>query len=84
MVDLELMKISLVAEELNVTTKTIYNWITDGKLTVTQAGYVDRFEAHKVWHEQQSLRSVISFFQVQGTKRDANGRFTTSPDEQGN
>lgn len=75
------VKISLMAEELGVTVKTVYNWIGDSKLSMPRPGYVDRLEAFKVWHEQQGLRSILSYFQVQGTKRDANGRFVSGDSE---
>lgn len=69
-------KISLVAKDLGVTVKTIYNWIEAGKLFMPQPGYVDKNEAFKVWANQQSLRSINSYFMaVQGIKRDNNGRF---------
>ena len=71
------VKISLMADELGVSVKTIYNWISDSKLVMPRPGYVDRLEAFRVWHEQQGLRSILSYFQVQGTKRDSYGRFTT-------
>jgi predicted site-specific integrase-resolvase len=72
---MELIKISLVADELGVSVKTVYNWIASGKLTMPEQGYVYRAEAHDVWINQQSARSILSFFQSQGIKRDAYGRF---------
>jgi hypothetical protein len=69
-------KISLVARELGVTVKTIYNWVESGKLFMPQPGYVNKQEAFNVWANQQSLRSINSYFMaIQGIKRDSNGRF---------
>ena len=71
------VKISLVANELGVSVKTIYNWISSGKLYMPRPGYVDREEAHRAWLEQQNLRSINSYFMaVQGIKRDSYGRFS--------
>jgi len=69
-------KISLIAKELGISVKTIYNWISDGKLFMPRPGYVSRPEAFDVWVSQQSLRSINSYFMAaQGIKRDSNGRF---------
>lgn len=69
-------KIPLVAGELGVSIKTIYNWISSGKLFMPRPGYVDRAEASQVWLDQQSLKSINSYFMaVKGINRDSNGRF---------
>lgn len=69
-------KIPLVAKELGVSVKTIYNWIGDGKLFMPRPGYVCKSEACDVWIRQQSFRSINSYFMAaQGIKRDSNGRF---------
>lgn len=70
-------KISIVANDLGVTVKTIYNWIEAGKIFMPRPGYVDKNEAFTVWANQQSIRSINSYFMaVQGIKRDSNGRFS--------
>ena len=70
------VKIPLMAEELGVSVKTIYNWVNVGKLFMPQPGYVSRTDAYEVWIEQQSVRSITSYFMsVQGIIRDTNGRF---------
>jgi hypothetical protein len=79
--DSDLVKISLMAEELGVSLKTVYNWVGDSKLIMPRPGYVNRLDAYRVWHEQQGLRSILSYFQVQGTKRDSNGRFISGDSE---
>lgn len=69
-------KIPLVANELGVSTKTIYNWIDSGKLFMPQSGYVNREEAFAVWVNQQTSRKINSYFMaIKGIKRDSNGRF---------
>lgn len=69
-------KIPLIAKELGVSTKTIYNWISVGKLFMPRAGYVSQVEAYEVWLHQKTLRKATSYFNaVQGTTRDPNGRF---------
>ena len=70
------VKIPLVAEELGVSVKTVYNWVAAGKLFMPKRGFVSQVEAYEVWLHQQSLRSFYSYFQsVKGTSRDGNGRF---------
>jgi predicted DNA-binding transcriptional regulator AlpA len=69
-------KIPLVAKDLGVSVKTIYNWVNDGKLHMPQSGYISKSDAYEVWIEQQNLRSIYSYFMaVKGIKRDTNGRF---------
>ena len=70
------IKIPLMAKELGVSVKTIYNWINAGKLFMPQPGYVSQVEAYEVWVEQQAFRQMYSYFMaVQGTKRAPNGQF---------
>lgn len=72
---MSLSKIPAAAEQLGVSYKTIYNWISDKKLAMPKPGYVDVEEARDVWVAQQMRRVEISFFLAQGTIRDAYGRF---------
>lgn len=69
------VKIPLMAEELGVSVKTLYNWINVGKLFMPRPGYVSQVEAYEVWLQQRSLRSIQSYFLAKGTIRDAFGRF---------
>lgn len=70
------VKIPLMAKELGVSTKTIYNWISVGKLFMPQPGYVSQIEAYEVWLQQKDIRKIHSYFMsVQGIIRDPNGRF---------
>lgn len=75
------VKIPLMAEELGVSTKTIYNWISVGKLFMPRSGYVSQVEAYEVWLQQRSLRSIQSYFMAKGTIRDAFGRWAKEQEE---
>lgn len=75
------VKIPLMAEELNVSVKTLYNWISVGKLFMPRPGYVSQVEAYEVWLQQKSLRSMQSYFMSQGTIRDAFGRWKKQESE---
>lgn len=77
----EPVKISLMAEELGVTLKTIYNWVSLGKLKMVHPGYVNRIDTYEVWLQQQQLKSVMSYFQAKGTIRDSYGRFKSKGSE---
>ena len=75
------VKIPLMAEELGVSVKTIYNWVSVGKLTMPRPGFVSQAEAYEVWLHQKSLRSIQSYFVAKGTIRDAFGRWVKEFDE---
>ena len=77
------VKIPLMAEELGVSVKTIYNWISVNKLFMPRPGYVSRAEAYEVWLHQKSLRSFHSYFMSKGTIRDTFGRFAKQKKEVG-
>jgi transposase len=70
------VKIALIAEELGVSVKTIYNWISVNKLFMPRPGYVSRVDAYEVWLQQKDIRKIHSYFvSIQGITRDPNGRF---------
>jgi hypothetical protein len=70
------VKIPLMAKELGVSVKTIYNWISVGKLFMPRPGYVSQLDAYEVCLEQRQLRSMYSsVIAAQGTKRAPNGQF---------
>lgn len=74
----DLVKVTVVAKEIGVSHKTIYNWINDGHLKLARRGYVIRAEAWAVWEFMQCRRVEISYFiSAYGTKRDAYGRFSS-------
>lgn len=76
--DNDLVKIVPLANELGVTYKTIYNWVSDGRLEMERPGFVSRSAAWKVWEEMREKRIEISYFMsAYGIKRDAYGRFTS-------
>lgn len=72
------VKIPNMAKELGVSVKTIYNWISVGKLYMPRPGYVHYMEAYEVWLQQKTLRSFHSYFVSKGTIRDAFGRFKSN------
>lgn len=51
----ELLTVKQLANELSVTTRTVYNWINDGMPSV-KVGYHNRFDidAVMVWFERQN------------------------------
>ena len=71
-----LVKVAFAAKSLEVTPKTIYNWIEKGLLTMPESGYVDRDEVYKVYEEQILKRSDLSKrLALHGIGRDQRGRF---------
>lgn len=77
------VKIPLMADELGVSTKTIYNWISVGKLFMPRPGYVSQVDAYEVWLQQRTMRSIQSYFMAKGTIRDAFGRWSKQTGEVG-
>lgn len=76
------VKITVMAEELGVSYKTIYNWISDGKLEMIHPGYVRQLDAYEVWLQQRSYKSIFASTMARyGIKRDANGRFLTKAEQ---
>lgn len=73
---MELVKISIVAKQLGVSPKTIYNWISDGRFTTVVAGYVPKDEAYEIWeHMRTRKNSFQSLLALHGVGRDSKGRF---------
>ena len=71
----DLVKISVMAEEMEVSYKTIYNWISNGDLAMPIAGYVSR---HDTYESQRAvdLRTKIQRLEAsEGIKRDSKGRW---------
>jgi hypothetical protein len=71
------VKIPLMAKELGVSTKTIYNWISVGKLFMPRPGYVSQVEAYEVWLHQKQLRVIQSYFLSKDITRNIFGKFST-------
>jgi predicted DNA-binding transcriptional regulator AlpA len=77
------VKIPLMAKELGVSVKTVYNWISVGKLFMPRPGYVSQVEAYEVWIEQKFLKSIHSHFMAaQAVDRSSNGKFKSKKEDQ--
>jgi hypothetical protein len=75
-------KISLIAKDLEVTDKTIYNWIADGKLKMMRPGFVSQLDAYEVWIQQRVDKSIFSQEMARkGIIRDSIGRFRTKSEQ---
>jgi hypothetical protein len=78
----DLFKIGPLADELGITPKTIYNWVSDGRLEMKKPGFVSRTEAWKVFGFMQEKRVEISYFMSSyGINRDAYGRFISESEK---
>ena len=75
-----LVKIPLMASELGITTKTLYNWINSGKLDMPKPGFVNQSSAYEVWLQQKSLKSIQSYFMAVNIPRDSSGKFFPKTD----
>jgi transposase-like protein len=74
----DVVKISIIAKELGVTEKTIYNWISQSKLKMIAPGFVSQIDSYEVWIQQRVDKSIFSQEMLRkGITRDANGRFQT-------
>jgi hypothetical protein len=71
------VKITVAADNLGVTYKTIYNWLEDGSLKLVHPGFVDLLEARQVWIKKQSVKSSVSKITMASITRDEYGRFKT-------
>jgi len=70
-----LIKIELAAKWLEVTPKTIYNWIEEGALEMPEKGMVRRGDVEKVHKDKILKRSDRARLLAFGIIRDKNGRF---------
>jgi len=75
----KLIKIGLAAKWLDVSQKTIYNWIESGLLEMPEKGKVRRGDVETVHKKQIMLRSTIAKMKVLGIGRDSMGRFIDLP-----
>lgn len=74
----KIVKISIVADELGLTAKTVYNWISSGKLKMPRPGYVNYIDAWEVYLQQKQDKSIFASTMARyGITRDENGRFLT-------
>jgi len=70
-----LVKIPMMAEELEVSYKTLYTWIENGYLEMVQPGYVERDEAYQAKRVARVVASEIRRERVANTPRDEFGRW---------
>lgn len=76
----DLVKVVAIAEELGLSHKTIYNWISKGYLDMLAPGFVSQEDAITVWAEQRSRKAERQAALVRyGIKRNAIGQFTSDP-----
>lgn len=75
------IKIALAAEKLEVTPKTIYNWLASELLSTTHPGYVLLSEATKAKEVADHQKTVFTQKRVRNITRDSMGRFTLLDDK---
>lgn len=76
----DLVKVVAVAEELGLSHKTIYNWISKGYLEMVIPGFVSQADVILVWVEQRGRKTERQAWLARyGIKRDASGRFISDP-----
>jgi len=73
--DEPMMKIPLAAKALDVSHKTLYNWIEDGTLRLAHPGYVHLSEARRAQIKKMNDRSEWGKVRSKMFFRDG-GRFT--------
>lgn len=69
------IKITVAADEIGVSHKTVYNWIEDGSLPLASRGYVYLAEVKRVKEQKQENRTRLSRENTKWLLRDGNGRF---------
>lgn len=75
------VKISLAAEIIGVSVKTVYNWITEGILSTVRPGYVLVSDANNAKDISDRQKSRISKSNLLGIGRDERGRFVMLKDQ---
>lgn len=73
------VKIVAAAEELGLSYKTLYNWISDGKLPLVHPGFVFMSDVRRAWIKTQNSKAEQSKETSSLAIRDHNGRFTKAP-----
>lgn len=68
-------KIMVVADELGVTHKTIYNWLENGYLKLYHPGYILPSEARRAQIRVANAKATESLSRSKVQKRDRFGRF---------
>ena len=75
----KLIKIALAAKWLDVSEKTIYNWIESGLLEMPEKGKVRRGDVETIHKKQIMSRSTMARMKALGIGRDEKGRFIDLP-----
>jgi hypothetical protein len=75
------IKIALAAEKLEVTPKTIYNWIANELLGTTSPGYVMLSAAKKAKAMAEHQKTASSQMRLLNITRDERGRFVFLDDK---
>jgi predicted site-specific integrase-resolvase len=70
-----MVKITVAADEVGVSYKTLYNWIEDGSLPLAHPGYVRMSDVHRAMMIKQNTKSNWSRKNASYVARDVNGRF---------
>lgn len=74
--DEPMIKIHLAAKELDLSYKTLYNWIEDGTLKLAHPGFVHLSEVNRAIVKKQNIKSEQSKSTLmQKFTRDEKGRF---------
>ena len=77
-----MIKITLAAKAIDVSYKTLYNWIEDGTLKLAHPGYVRMSEVHRAKIQKMNERSEFfklrsgMFFRDSGRFKLLRGGFT--------
>lgn len=69
------LKIAVAANQIGVSTKTIYNWIEHGYLETVEPGYVRLRDVEKARDRAEKAKSNSSKNTIRIIPRDKNGRF---------
>lgn len=70
------VKIAVAADEIGVTYKTLYNWLSEGTLRLAHPGFVFMSEVRRAWIRNQNKKAEQSKQTSISVPRDTNGRFT--------
>ena len=70
------LKIAIAAKQLDVSTKTIYNWIEHGYLETVSPGYVRLGDVIRAQKWAEKAKSETARTTTKSILRDRNGRFS--------
>ena len=72
----QILKIAIAAKQLDVTVKTIYNWIENEYLQTTSPGYVRLGDVIRAQKRAEKAKSETARATIKTIFRDDNGRFS--------